>query len=249
MTDEPPCLTHLLTSLSARAPLDPDDAAAILSLPCSVRTLEPSLYVIREGEPTAQCAVLISGYAFRQKLTGDGERQIVALLIPGDPIDFQTLFLDVADHNVQTLTRAEIGFFPRKALQARIIERPAIAQAIITNILVECSITREWLLNVGRRNARARLAHFLCEFAVRLDQRKLYDDGGYELPMTQEQLGDALGLTSVHVNRTLKGLESEGLIERHGRRIRFAQWHGLREVADFSAVYLHGANTDAIATM
>ncbi len=93
--------------------------------------------------------------------------------------------------------------------------------------------------------ARARIAHFLCEFAVRLDAQRLSNDAGYELPMSQEQLGDALGLTAVHVNRTIKLLESEGLLTRNRRRISFPRWQGLRDVADFSTRYLHLRPQDA----
>jgi CRP-like cAMP-binding protein len=95
------------------------------------------------------------------------------------------------------------------------------------------------VLNIGRRDARSRLAHLLCEFAVRLEALGLAPDRGYELPMTQEQLADATGLTSVHVNRVLKSLESEGLITRNRRNISFPDWQRLREVGDFNSRYLH----------
>jgi CRP-like cAMP-binding protein len=106
-------------------------------------------------------------------------------------------------------------------------------------ILVEASIFREWVLNVGRRDSIAKLAHLLCELGVRLDAEGLAEDYGYELPMTQEQLADALGLTPVHVNRTLKALEAEGLIVRSKRSISFPDWKRLRHVGDFNQRYLH----------
>jgi CRP-like cAMP-binding protein len=106
-------------------------------------------------------------------------------------------------------------------------------------ILVEASIFREWVLNLGRRDSRTRLAHLLCEFAIRLEAQGLADENGYELPMTQEQLADALGLTSVHVNRTIMALEAEGFIHRDRRRMRFPNWRRMRDVADFNQRYLH----------
>jgi CRP-like cAMP-binding protein len=204
-----------------------------------MRTLEPHAYIIREGDPPAQCAVLVTGFAYRQKLTGDGARQIVSLHIPGDPLDFQNLFLDESDHNVQTLTRADVAFIPRDDLQRLARSRAAVGHAMLVSTLVESSIFREWVLNVGRRDARARLAHLLCEFATRLESQGLADHYGYELPMTQEQLGDCTGLTPVHVNRTLKALEAEGLISRSKRRVTFPDWERLRAAADFSQRYLH----------
>jgi CRP-like cAMP-binding protein len=181
----------------------------------------------------------VSGFAYRQKLTGDGSRQIVGLQIPGDPLDLQNLFLDVSDHSLQMLTRGEVAFVDRVDLQKLARTRPAVAHAIVVKILVEASIFREWVLNVGRRDAQARVAHLLCELGVRLDSEGLAEDYGYALPMTQEQLADAVGLTSVHVNRTLKSLEADGLIRRTKRIISFPDWKRLREVGDFNQRYLH----------
>ncbi len=232
-------LSLMLRKLELHVFLPEEDRQAILALPYQMRTLEAQSYTVREGDPPTACAVLVSGFAYRQKITGDGARQIVALHIPGEPLDFQNLFLDVADHNVQTLTRAELAFIPREAVQQIARERPHIAHAILVITLVEASIFREWVLNVGRRDARARLSHLLCEFAVRLEAQGLDEEYGYELPMTQEQLADALGLTSVHVNRTLKLLEAEGLIVRNKRNVSFPDWHRMRGVGDFSQRYLH----------
>ena len=194
---------------------------------------------MREGEAPTRCSALISGFAYRHKLTLDGARQIVALQIPGDPLDLQHLFLDVADHNIQTLTRAEVALIPRTALQDIARERPAIGVAFMVNMLVDASIFREWVTNVGRRDARTRVAHLLCEFAVRLTGQELTEAYGCILPMTQEQIADATGLTSVHVNRTLKSLEADRLIERDGRSVRFPDWERLKKEADFSDRYLH----------
>jgi CRP-like cAMP-binding protein len=229
----------LLHRLELRVTLPDADRAALLALPFKLRTLEPATYLVREGDPPEQCAVLGSGFAFRQKLTGDGLRQIIALHIPGEAVDFQHLFLDVADHSVQMLTRGDVAFLGRKDVQALVRERPAIGNAILVDLLVEASIFREWVLNVGRRDARARLAHVLCEFAMRLESQGLGGSDGYELPITQEQLADAVGLTPVHVNRTLKALTSAGLITRSKRNIGIPDWERLREVGDFNQRYLH----------
>ena len=239
MSLDQPATAPLLQRLEAHAPLSPADSDAFLALPWQVRTIEPAAYLVREGEAPQQCAVLLDGFVFRHKLTHHGDRQIVALHIPGDPLDFHMLFLDAADHNVQALTRTTIATVPRQAMQALIAERPALAHAVIASILIDASIEREWLLNIGRRDARSRLAHLLCEFAARMDAHGLASLDGYELPMTQEQLGDALGLTAVHVNRTLKALTAEGAIRRQGRRVAFGDWQQIRDIADFSALYLH----------
>jgi CRP-like cAMP-binding protein len=232
-------LAGLVRHLEMRVPLSPEDQAAVLGLQHQLRTLEPATYLIREGDPPTRCGVLVSGFTYRQKQTSEGHRQIVALNIPGEPVDLQHLFLDVADHSVQMLTRGQVAFVPRGEFQSLIKRCPTLAHAVIINILVEGSIFREWVLNVGRRDARARMAHLMCEFAIRLQAAGLMEGTAYELPITQEQLADALGLTAVHVNRTLKGLEADGLIERRKRTIAFPSWEDLREVADFNSRYLH----------
>jgi CRP-like cAMP-binding protein len=232
-------LELLVRKLETHSPLSEEDRQAVLALPCTVKMFEPSSYIVREGETPHACAVLVSGFAFRQKLTGDGARQIVAIHIPGEAVDFQNLFLDVADHNVQTLTRAELALVPRAAFQALARSRSGVGHAILVTLLVEASIFREWVLNVGRRDSRTRLAHVLCEFAIRLEAQGLADENGYELPMTQEQLADVLGLTPVHVNRTITALEAQGFIARDKRRIQFPDWRRMRDIADFNQRYLH----------
>jgi len=229
----------MVRKLATHASLSPADRKAILSLPFARRTADAASYLVREGEPPTQCAVLLTGYAYRQKLTDDGHRQILSLHIPGEALDLQGIFLDVADHSVLTLTRADLAIIPRAALRDLAAERIGVAHAIHISNLIEASIFREWVLNVGRRSARARVAHILCEFAVRLDAQGLAGPNGFELPMTQEQLGDATGLTAVHVNRMLKELQSDGLIQRQRRFIRFPHWDRLRDEAGFSERYLH----------
>lgn len=232
-------LEAMVRKLKGRARLTSGDVESLYALPYVLRTLEPLSYTVREGDPPRQCAALVSGYAFRQKVTGSGNRQIVGIHVTGDMLDLQNLYLNVSDHNVQTLTRADVAFIPRTALVELALSRPAINHAFFVDTLIEASVFREWVVNVGRRDARSRLAHLLCEFAVRLKAIELDAARDYELPMTQEQLADAVGLTPVHVNRTLKGLERDGLIRRDRRSVRIADWANMRATADFSERYLH----------
>lgn len=232
-------LDLLLRKFETHVAFSEEDRQAVLSLPYTLRTLEPSAYTVREGEKPTDCAVLLSGFAYRHKVTYNGTRQIISVHIPGEPLDFQHLFLDEADHNVQMLTRGTVAAIPREALQALTRSRPAVSHAILITILVEASIFREWIVNVGRRDARSRLAHLLCEFAIRLDAQGLAKDYGYNLPMTQEQLADATGMTPVHVNRTIRALEAEGLVARTGRDIAFPDWKRLQGVGEFNSRYLH----------
>ncbi len=232
-------LQLLLDNLELRSPLSKSDREAILALPYTLKSLAPGSYAVREGEPPNGCGVLVSGFAYRQKLTGDGGRQILSIHIPGEALDFQNVFLDVADHSVQMLTRGHLAIIPRADIQQVALSSPTIGHAILISTLVEASIFREWILNVGRRDAKSRLAHMLCELAVRLDTNGLGEDMGYHLPMTQAELADALGLTPVHLNRVIRSLEADGLINRSKRELSFPDWERMRDLADFNDRYRH----------
>ena len=161
-------LRFLLRQLELHASLPEEDRRLVLELPYRLRRLDAGSYLVREGDVPTVCTVLVSGYAYRQKVTGAGARQILAVCIPGDAVDLQNMFLGISDHSVQLLTQCRVADVPRDALQELVLARPAIGTAIIQLTLVESSILREWVVNVGRRDARARIAHILCEFAVRL---------------------------------------------------------------------------------
>ena len=163
----------------------------------------------------------------------------MSIHMKGDLIDLQNSLLGVADHNVQMLTGGQVALMPVQAIRDLAFRRPSIGMAMWYETLVEGSIFREWVLNIGRRDARTRIAHLLCEFALRLEVAELGKATSYELPITQEQLADAVALTSVHVNRTLRKLEEDGLITRTKRMITIVDWKELVKVADFQPRYLH----------
>jgi len=188
---------------------------------------------------TDHSILITSGLAYRHKISADGSRQIVSIHIPGDFVDLEGALLKVADHNVQTLTRCDLAMVPRTALRDLLTKHPQVALAMWVDTLIDSSIFREWIMNIGRRDARERLAHIFCEFALRLEVAGLGSTAGYELPMTQEQLADASGLTAVHVNRTLKALANDGLIRREKRFVFIPDWEKLRSVAGFTDTYLH----------
>ena len=239
MPDLHPTFDKMVRRLERRSPLGEADRAALLGLPHTVKKLPASAHVVRDGDPTEFCCLLLSGFAYRYKLTGEGGRQIISLHCAAEFLDLQNSFLGVADHSVQMLTEGEIALIPPGSLQELALTRPSIARALWIDTLIDASIFREWVVNVGRRDSRARVAHLLCEFSLRLEAAGLASNHQYELPMTQEQLADAVGLTSVHVNRVLKQLGEEGLISRDRRSIVIEDWKRMREAGDFNERYLH----------
>lgn len=239
-------LEPMARKLGYRQKLDADDRAALLALPHKLRVLEPHDYIVRQGDRAEFSCVLLSGYCVRQKIVGNGYRQIVAIQMKGEIVDLQNSLLGTADHSVQMLTAGKIATIPREDIVRIAFERPAVGKAMWLDTLVDGSIHREWVANVGRRDARTRIAHLLCEFSLRLKLAGLGDQTDYELPMTQEQLADSTGLTPVHVNRTIKSLEADGLIERtSARSIFIGDWRKLADVGDFQSGYLHLRPGDA----
>lgn len=234
-------LESLFKRWDRRHAISKEDKEALAALPWSHRVFARDAYLVREGEPTSTCSLLVSGFAFRQKLIDSGARQIISIHIPGEFLDLQNAFLDVADHNVQSLNRAGVAMVGKAALLGLMDQRPNIRRAVWMDSLVDAAIFREWVVNVGRRDARARIAHLLCELAARL---RVLGDGNEEMfdfPLTQEQIADATGLTAVHTNRTLQALRKDGLISLASSRLQILDWEGLCAAGDFNERYLHQA--------
>lgn len=237
-------LDIFLRKLMRQCRLSTIDQQQLLALPFQLRDLPAQASILHEGDSARVCPILLSGFAYRYKIAADGGRQIVSLRIPGDPLDFQSLYLQTIDHHVHALTPVTLALVPLSALEQLAEARPSIARAILVDILIEASIGREWQLNIGRRHALPRLAHFLCEFVYRMQLIFAHSSNEIEVPMTQEQLADILGLTPVHVNRTLKTLEQAGAVVRKGRRLCTRDVTALTRLADFTPLYLHPDNAN-----
>jgi CRP-like cAMP-binding protein len=234
-----PTFEKMVRRLERRSPLGEAGRRALFGLPHTIRPLSVGAHLIRDGDRPEHCCLLLSGFAHRYRITGEGGRQIISIHMASEFVDLQNGLLSVADHSVQMLTDAEVAYIPQRAIQEAAFGDPAVARALWIDTLIDASIFREWVVNVGRRDSRARVAHLLCEFSMRLEAAGLASNHHYELPMTQEQLADAVGLTSVHVNRVLKQLGQDGLISRDKRRIVIEDWPGLRATGDFNERYLH----------
>jgi CRP-like cAMP-binding protein len=232
-------LFPMVRKLQQWRPLSIEDQDALLALPCRVIRLRPQEYIVREGDKPQHSCLMVSGFSFRHKVAGNGGRQIFSIQMKGDLADLQNSLLGTADHNLQALTHVDAALIPVEAIQDIAFTRPAIGRAMWYETLVDASIFREWTLNVGRRDARTRTAHLLCEFGLRLEMAGLGMQCNYELPMSQEQLADALAITSVHTNRTLMELGVSGLLTRKQRSVRIDDWQGLMKAGDFDPAYLH----------
>lgn len=239
MTPQFSSLHPMVAKLARRHPLEPNQVDALLALPHRVARLERGKFLVREGDEATHCRVLLSGFAYRHKCTGEGARQILSIHLKGDLVDLPNVMLDAADDNIQALTEVNVAIIPAEEILALTSASPSIAKAMWGDTMIGASIVREWLLNVGQRDARQRISHLICELALRQENAGICERGQYHWPLTQEQLGETTGLTSVHVNRTLQKLRAEHLLRTSGRQLIVADWERLKAAGDFTSGYLH----------
>ncbi len=233
-------LTPLIRRLESIAPVSDDERRAITALPIMVRELKADADIVRDHDRPSQCCAILEGFACRYKVLPEGRRQIMSFHIPGDIPDLQSLHLEIMDHSLATVVPSKVAFIPHEAVRTFLREQPRIADVFWRETLIDAAVFREWVVNVGRRDAYARIAHVLCEIYVRLRAVGLVDGQAYQLPITQAELGDATGLSTVHVNRTLQELRGNGLITTpKGGRVVIEDWPGLQTAGEFDATYLH----------
>ena len=231
-------LAPFATQLSTYAQIDKNDREAILALPIEVRAIVNNRRISYPGQADIELVVLLEGFSLRQKLTSSGHRHISAVNIAGDALNTSAMFLNDIDYEVAPVSGATVAVIPREAALALFTDRPAVRAAVFASLLVDASIGREWLLNVARRPSGARVAHFLCEHAARMTERGLVENKTIDLGVTQGQLADVLGLTAVHINRTLRALELDGIISRDGRYYEIKDMIALQEAGDFKRSHL-----------
>lgn len=238
-TSGPSATAGLAHKLRARDSLSPEEEAVLESSVAEIRDLAPGKVFVRSGQQLNVSILLIEGIVCRYKDLSNGERQIQEIHIAGDFVDLHGFLLKRLDHNIATITPCRIGLVPHVALK-HITERHAhLARLLWFSTVLDASIQRETIVSIGRRPALSRIAHLLCELAVRLGVVQLADRGGFDLPMTQTDLADATGLTPVHVNRMLKQLRDQNILTFRQGRVDIHDWDRLADAAEFDGVYLH----------
>ncbi|HEV7439927.1 MAG TPA: Crp/Fnr family transcriptional regulator [Methylobacterium sp.] len=235
---ELPTRNPLIRKLEGFGGLSEADRAVLERLSADVRTVDPHVDLIREGEVPDEAVLMVDGFAGRYKLRQTGSRQIMNYLLPGDLCDVDAPYLGRMDHAVGTLSTAAVVRIPRGILGEVIQQHPAIARALRLAKLAEEATAREWLVNLGTRSALERLAHLFCEVLARLEAVGLARQDSCRLPISQIDLADTLGLSNVHVNRVLQELRRQGLLEFHGRNLKILDLGRVRDIAEFSTTYL-----------
>ncbi len=242
-----PDYNPLIRKLDSIFTLTDDERQALESLPMQLSVIREDQDIVREGDRPSRSCLILSGFACAYKVTAQGKRQIVAFNIPGDIPDLQSLHLKVLDNSISTISPCRVGFIAHADLRDLCERYPRITSAFWRETLIDAAIFREWVTNVGRREGPNRMAHVLCEMMVRLRAVGLVEDDACDLPITQGEFADALGFTTVHVNRVLQHLRAEGLIVTQGTKLTIPDWNRLKEVGEFDPTYLHLVREDAVA--
>lgn len=220
-------------------PLEPADLAVLSELALRPRAFAAQELVAAAGDPLDLATIVLEGMVCRTKLLPDGRRQILALLLPGDMVDLHASVLGRRDDNLEAVSPCRVALVPQSRVLACAAARPALHEAFMREAMIEAAIAREWVLNLGRRSALEALAHLLCELKVRMDGVELGDGSRYPLPLRQQHLADCLGLSLIHLNRTLSKLKASGCAIIRAGEMRIDDWNGLVSLAHFGADYLH----------
>lgn len=230
----------LVEKLGRFVPLTEAEREALRGLSRNARAGQRGSDLIIEGDKPDSVFLLLEGWAYRYKHLANGSRQIMAYLIPGDLCDIRIFLFEQMDHSIGLLSDAKVVKIPAVEILELMDRFPRIERAMMWATLVDEATLREWLLNVGQRDALQRLAHLFCELSVRLSVVKLVDDNEtFSMPLTQAELADTTGMTTVHVNRSLQRLRKDGLIVLKDGNLTILDFDRLAELSGFNDVYLH----------
>ena len=219
--------------------LDAEEMASITALRIRPRVLPAQTQYYSEGSAPSPCAIVQDGVLCQNKLTSDGNRQIVGVRLVNEFVGLPNLFLRETDHDAEALTPCRLLEVEPRAMRWLARRHPAIGQMLVADALLTGSIAQDWIINIGRRDPRCRVAHLLCELALRIDGSSLSHGSVFRLPFNQQQLGDAVGLGRVAVNRVLKELAAMQIVSHDRGCITIRDPRSLEQFGDFTARYLH----------
>lgn len=243
-----PALQTFVHRLSELAPLSREDVAALQSLKSQVTRVGANADIVNAGAPFEHAVLVASGLVGRYLPLVDGRRQITAIHVPGEIADLHRVATPKAGSALQALTNASIVLVSGRELKALALASPRITHAFWVYSAVDAAVLSRWAVNLGRRQAKVRMAHLMCEIGLRMEHSGQADRSEFLLELTQTQLADMLGLTPVHVNRTLKSLKEIGALAVEGRIFRIPDWPRLAAIAEFDPEYLQvEAPTDEAA--
>jgi CRP-like cAMP-binding protein len=227
--------------LTRRSSLTSEEAEALLALPGTPAQIHANRDFVHMGEDVDHACLIVEGLVGRFGQTRGGARQVTAFHIPGDMADLHSVVVAKSGSALQALCTTTILRIPHRAIRRLAHDYPAVAEALWRECVIDAAILSQWVVNVGRRDAQARAAHLVCEMMIRYGEIGQTVGLGFPFPVSQAQLADALGLTAVHVNRTLKALKDAGVISIVRHTVKILNWQRLAAIGDFDPVYLQVA--------
>ena len=243
----PPRVSSLTKKLAARTSLSAAELAVLDTLSGETRAISANRDIITEGYKYNELFVLLDGIAIRYRVLHDGRRQILNVALPGDFLGFPACFFETAAYSTGALTEVAVSAIPFQLLFQLFADHPRIGAAIFWIFSCEATMYAERLIDIGRRSAIERVGHFLLELLIRLQVIGLADERSFRLSLTQELIADVLGLTSVHVSRTLRQLRADGFVAMDGQQVTITDIEGLSALTDFGRTYLeHFRMNDAL---
>ncbi len=235
----------LVRRLRSIGTLAAEDEAALRTLPLRLLDLKKGETIVADGAVAKNCCLVVEGYAHRTKTLANGNRQIFSLHMAGDIPDLHSLQLRRMDHELAALSRCRVAYIPHGAIKDVLAESPALTDLLWRETLIDAAAFRAWMLMLGQADAPTRMAHLFCELFVRARMAQLTDGSRFELPLTQTDIADVLGISLVHANRTLQDLRSSGLIGFDQQFASILRWQELKELGQFDVSYLHYLDDEA----
>jgi CRP-like cAMP-binding protein len=229
----------LIRKLSNVADLTDRERGVLQSLCDGPRTMPADKDLLRQGDRPDHLHLVLEGWAMRYHILPNGSRQISAFLLPGDFCDMHVMALQQMDHSIATLTPAKIAYIPIDQIRELSHQLPELIQALWWATLVDEGVLRAWIVNLGRRTAFKRAGHLICELYERMKNVGLVADEEFNLPLTQTEIADSLGLTPVHLNRVLQRLRKEDLIVLDRQHMTVPDIARLKAASGFDPSYLH----------
>ena len=235
-------LTMKLEQFTSFDPEERQRLDHLLSYP--TKTFARGRAIIREGDKVDDIHLILTGLAARSKTIRSGERQFMALLVPGDLCDVEVFILEAMDHDIMALTDTTCVLIPAKIMAGLLTESTKLTKALWWSTMTDSAVLREWIVDHGSRASVERIAHLMCEMLIRYRIIGETTDDSFPFPLTQEELADATGMTPVHVNRMLQELRSQGLVDLRGKVLTVLDPKGLQRLAKYDSSYLHLIRTE-----
>ncbi|NTS33207.1 Crp/Fnr family transcriptional regulator [Phyllobacterium sp. BT25] len=232
-------IESLLLNLESRDIVSEEEKSLLRSIITRGRQFEIDEDLVREGSRPTYSTLMLEGFAARYKVLDDGSRQITSLHIPGDFVDLHAFPLKIMDHGIVALSPCRVAFADHSALKTVTETVPHLTRLLWLSTLIDGAIHREWIVAMGRRSKKAHLAHLICELYVRLQVVQLTNEQSFHLPLSQVELADVVGISVVHLNKTLQSLRREKLVTWINRTVTIVDWEALKEFAEFNPLYLN----------